>query len=68
MTAQLAQQQLEKLRREREQAAATIEEYQAKLPVFDAQIAALEPIAHDPSEAAPASARVVTQPGKSKAS
>lgn len=73
MTDQLALQQLEKLRRERAQAGATIEEYQARLPVLDAQIAALEPLAFAPAafpapgESPVPAVRVVTQPGKPKA-
>lgn len=57
-----ATQQLARLEQEHTQTLATVEEYQARLPVLAAQIKALKPLAEKEKPAV----RVVTEPGTSK--
>jgi hypothetical protein len=49
MTTELAKEQLSKLQREREQAAATVAEYQSRIEILDVQIAAVKPLAEQPA-------------------
>ena len=47
MTAQLAKQQLAKLQQERAVAESTVLEYQSRIELLDAQMAALKPLAEE---------------------